>query len=148
MTVIARTLKNLQVIIQADGHQLLADEPVHSGGEDQGPDPYELLLGSLAACKIITVHMYARRKGWPVEAVTISLAHKKVLAQECDDCQSPPNAKVDVIDCEISFEGDLDAAQVARLAEIADRCPIHRTLTSETKIRTLVVNRGNHDYGE
>lgn len=139
MTVIARTLKNLQVIIQADEHQLLADEPPSSGGEDQGPDPYELLLSSLAACKIITVHMYARRKGWPVEAVTMSLTHKKVLAQECEDCVSPPSSKVDIIDCEIGFEGDLDAAQIARLAEIADRCPIHRTLTSETKIRTNVV---------
>lgn len=145
MTVIARTLKNLQVIIQADEHQLLADEPVQSGGEDQGPDPYELLLSSLAACKIITVHMYARRKGWPVEAVTINLAHKKVLAQECDDCQSPPNVKVDVIDCEISFKGNLDASQIARLAEIADRCPIHRTLTGEIKIRTLVVNKDEDD---
>src|SRR5690606_12630143 len=117
-----------QVIIQADGHQLLADEPPSSGGEDKGPDPYELLLSSLAACKIITVHMYARRKEWPVEAVTISLTHKKILAQECEDCESPPGTKVDVIDCEIGFEGDLDAAQIARLAEIADRCPIHRTL--------------------
>ncbi|MCA9899989.1 MAG: OsmC family protein, partial [Anaerolineales bacterium] len=139
MTVTARSLKNLQVQIQANNHAILADEPLHDGGEDQGPSPYDLLLSSLAACKVMTVHLYARRKQWPVETVTISLNHRKISADECDDCETQGKAKVDIIDCEISFEGDLDETQIARLAEIADRCPVHRTLTSETKIRTTVI---------
>ena len=139
MTVIARSLQNLQVQIQASKHQILADEPLSLGGEDQGPSPYDLLLSSLAACKVMTVHMYARRKQWPVETVTISLSHDKIYARDCNDCDSSPNAKIDIIHAEISFEGELDEAQIARLAQIADRCPVHRTLTSETKIRTTVL---------
>ena len=139
MTVTARSLKNLQVEIQASNHALHADEPLHDGGEDQGPSPYDLLLSSLAACKVMTVHLYARRKQWPVETVAITLNHRKVAADECEDCETQGKAKVDIIDCEISFEGELDEDQIARLAEIADRCPVHRTLTSETKIRTTVV---------
>lgn len=139
MTVTARSLRNLQVQIQASNHQLLADEPITSGGDDKGPNPYDLLLSSLAACKVITVHMYAQRKQWPVETVTITMSHRKVAADECEDCETQGQAKVDIIDCEISFEGDLDEAQIKRLAEIADRCPVHRTLTSETKIRTAVI---------
>lgn len=139
MTVTARSLKNLQVQIQASNHHLLADEPLHDGGEDMGPNPYDLLLSALAACKVMTVHLYARRKQWPVETVAITINHRKVAADECEDCETKGAAKVDIIDCEISFEGDLSAEQIQRLAEIADRCPVHRSLTSETKIRTAVV---------
>ena len=139
MTVTARSLQNLQVEIQASNHQLLADEPLNDGGEDKGPSPYDLLLSSLAACKVMTVHLYARRKQWPVETVTLTLNHEKISAADCDDCETEGRSKVDIINCEISFEGDLDVEQIQRLAEIADRCPIHRTLTSETKIRTAVV---------
>lgn len=139
MTVTAHSLQNLQVQIQASHHTLLADEPLSAGGDDKGPSPYDLLLSSLAACKVMTVHLYARRKQWPVDTVTITLNHRKVSADECDDCETKGKAKVDIIDCEISFSGELDEAQIARLAEIADRCPVHRTLTSETKIRTAVV---------
>ena len=139
MTVTARSLQNLQVEIQASNHQLLADEPLNAGGEDKGPSPYDLLLSSLAACKVMTVHLYARRKQWPVETVTLTLNHRKIAANECDDCETEGRGKVDIIECEISFEGELDAEQIQRLAEIADRCPVHRTLTSETKIRTAVV---------
>ena len=139
MTVTARGLQNLQVEIQASNHHILADEPLSAGGDDKGPSPYDLLLSSLAACKVMTVHLYARRKQWPVETVSIILNHRKVAANECEDCQTEGLAKVDIIDCEISFAGDLNEDQIQRLAEIADRCPIHRTLTSETKIRTAVV---------
>ena len=139
MTVTARSLENLQVQIQASNHHILADEPLTAGGEDKGHSPYDLLLSSLAACKVMTVHLYARRKQWPVETVSITLNHRKVSANECEDCETEGLAKVDIIDCEISFEGNLDEAQIKRLAEIADRCPVHRTLTSETKIRTAVV---------
>ncbi len=139
MTVTAHSLQNLQVQIQASNHHILADEPESAGGEDQGPNPYDLLLSALAACKVMTVHLYARRKQWPVETVSITLNHRKVSANECEDCETEGLAKVDIIDCEINFEGELDEAQIKRLAEIADRCPVHRTLTSETKIRTAVV---------
>ena len=139
MHVTAHSLQNLQVEIQAGNHLLLADEPLNDGGEDMGPSPYGLLLSSLAACKVMTVHLYARRKQWPVETVTIRLEHNKIFAKECEDCESPPNSKIDLIETEISFTGDLDEEQIARLTEIADRCPVHRTLTSETKIRTKYV---------
>jgi putative redox protein len=137
--VVARSLQNLQVEIIARDHLLLADEPESNGGDDAGPDPYALLLSSLAACKIITVHMYARRKKWPVEAVTLRASHSRVAAEACDDCTSPPGTKVDVIDCEIHFTGNLDEEQIARLTEISNRCPVHRTLTSETKIYTRLI---------
>lgn len=139
MTVTAHSLENLQVQIQASNHHILADEPVSAGGNDKGPAPFDLLLSSLAACKVMTVHMYARRKEWPVETVSITLNHRQISARDCEDCETEGAAKVDIIDCEISFEGNLDEAQIKRLAEIADRCPVHRTLTSETKIRTTVV---------
>jgi putative redox protein len=139
MTITAKSLKNLQVEIQANNHQLLADEPERDGGEDQGPSPYDLLLSALAACKVMTVHLYARRKEWPVETVTVRLTHDKIYARDCEECVSSPNAKIDLIQTEISFEGDLDDEQIQRLAEIADGCPVHRTLTSETVIRTTVV---------
>jgi putative redox protein len=139
MQITARSLQNLQVEIQAGSHQLLADETINDGGEDLGPSPYAVLLSSLAACKVMTVHLYARRKQWPVETVTIRMQHNKIYARDCEDCVSLPNTKIDLIETEISFEGDLDEEQIKRLAEIADRCPVHRTLTSETKIRTRVV---------
>lgn len=139
MQITARSLQNLQVEISAYSHQLYSDESINDGGDDLGPSPYALLLSSLAACKVMTVHLYARRKQWPVKTVTISLRHNKIFARDCEDCVSLPNTKIDLIETEISFEGDLDEEQIKRLAEIADRCPVHRTLTSETKIRTRVV---------
>ncbi len=139
MPVTARSLKNLQVEILADEQfPLHADEPAKNGGDDTGPDPYALLLSSLAACKVMTVQMYARRKQWPVESVSITLNYNRVKSRDCDDCDSPPNANVDIIEADIHFEGDLDDEQIARLAQISERCPVHRTLTSETKIRTRV----------
>lgn len=135
MAVVGRSLGNLQVEIAAGRHQWVADESV-GVGDDAGPNPYDLLLGALAACKVMTCHMYANRKGWPLRAVEVSLDAHKVYARDCDDCESDPKAKVDVIDVTISFEGDLDEQQVQRLTDISERCPVHRTLTSETKIRT------------
>jgi len=138
MIVKATSSKNVQVKISAGRHQLLADEPV-GVGDDAGPDPYALLLSALGACKVMTVQMYARRKGWPLDGVQVDLQTYKVHTSDCDDCESDPNAKVDIVEVEISFTGDLDDGQVARLAEISERCPVHRTLTSETVIRTIVV---------
>jgi putative redox protein len=138
-TITAHTIKNYQVEVNARQHRFVADEPESKGGDDCGPNPYDLLLASLAACKIITVHMYAQRKGWPVERVNIHMSHQKSDAADCDDCTSE-SGKIDEIYCDISFEGDLDDDQRQRLAEIANRCPVHRTLTSETKIRTILQN--------
>jgi putative redox protein len=139
MRITARSLQNLQVEILNDSHRLVADETRNDGGDDAGLSPYALLLSSLAACKVITVHLYARRKGWPVETVTIHMQHNKIYARDCEDCVSAANVRIDLIESEISFEGNLDEEQIKRLAEIADRCPVHRTLTGETKIRTRVV---------
>jgi len=138
MNVIARHKENLQVEITAGAHQFLADEPM-GFGDDAGPNPYELLLSALGSCKVITVQMYARRKNWQLEGVQVSLNIDKVYARDCEDCESNPNAKVDIIKCQISFQGDLTPEQLQRLTEISERCPVHRTLTSETKIHTQLV---------
>lgn len=139
MRVEAATKENLQVLIEADGHELLADESRAAGGDGAGPDPYALLLSSLAACKVMTAHLYARRKGWPLASVSLALTTEKVFARDCEDCESDPDARVDIIQTDIAFRGDLTPAQRERLREISDRCPVHRTLTSETKIRSRLV---------
>ena len=138
MKITAKSSTNFQVRIKAGRHEFIADEPLGIG-DDAGPDPYSLLLGSLAACTIMTVQMYARRKNWPLEDVELSLSTRKVHAKDCEDCESDPNARVDIIDRQISFKGDLTPDQIDRLTDIASKCPVHRTLTSETVIRTEVL---------
>ncbi len=138
MKITAKSSTNFQVRIKAGHHEFTADEPLGIG-DDAGPDPYSLLLGSLAACTIMTVKMYARRKNWPLEDVELSLSTRKVHAKDCEDCESDPNARVDIIDRQISFKGDLTPDQIDRLTNIASKCPVHRTLTSETVIRTEVL---------
>lgn len=139
MSITAKSKDGLQVEIHAGRHGLIADEPLDAGGEGAGPSPYDFLLSSLAACTIMTLHMYARRKGWSLDAVEVKLDTDKVYSKDCKDCESDPNAKVDIIERELRILGDLEEDQLARLVQIADRCPVHRTLTSETKIRTKVV---------
>jgi putative redox protein len=139
MSIEARSLENFQVEIKSGQHVMRADEPIGVGGDDTGPNPYDFLLASLAACKIITTQMYARRKEWPLEGVQVSMSTQKIHAKDCEDCESDPNARIDIIETEISFEGDLDKEQLERLKEISEKCPVHRTLTSETKIRTVLV---------
>lgn len=121
--------------VVAGPHHLRADEPESSGGSDSGPGPYELLLAGLGACKSMTLRMYADRKGWPLEGVRVSLRHDRIHAQDCDECETR-EGRVDAIDVDIELAGPLDPEQRQRLLEIADRCPVHRTLRSEILIRT------------
>lgn len=121
--------------ITVGGHRLVADEPVAFGGRDEGPGPYELLLAALGSCTSMTLGMYARRKRWPLEAVRLRLTHAKIHARDCEDCERKVG-KLDEIRCEIELCGPLDEEQRARLLEIAAKCPVHRTLTSEIAIRT------------
>ncbi len=138
MSVVARSADGFQVELTAGRHEFVADEP--SGvGTDTGPNPYDLLLSALAACKIMTVKLYARRKEWPLQQVDVSLSTKKVYARDCEEAPTDPNARVDLIEGDITLHGDLTSEQRNRLAEIAEKCPVQRTLTTKTKIRMSVV---------
>lgn len=117
-------------------HRLVADEPERIGGTDSGPDPYGLLLAALGACTSMTVRMYADRKGLALTGVTVELRHEKVHAQDCEDCEK--GAKIDRIERRLQLQGDLDEAQRQRLLQIADMCPVHRTLESKVQIVTAL----------
>ena len=124
-----------QQTISTGPHRLLADEPVAAGGEDSGPGPYDFLLASLGACTSMTMRMYADRKSLPLERVTVTLKHQKIYAQDCAECETR-TGMLDQIDRVIAMEGELDPEQRQKLMEIADKCPVHRTLTSEIRIVT------------
>jgi len=124
--------------IQAGPHRLTADEPVSVGGTGTGPGPYDLLLAALGACTSMTVAMYARRKNWPLERVTVRLRHSRIYAADCAECETR-EGMLDRIERDIQLHGTLTAEQHARLMEIANKCPVHRTLTSEINIRTRAV---------
>jgi len=124
--------------IRAGHHELIADEPESSGGGDQGPDPYDYLASALGSCTVMTINMYARHKNLPVEKVSCRVKHEKVHASDCQDCETN-KGKVDVLQREITIEGDLDDSQRQRMLEIADRCPVHRTLESEIRVRSSLV---------
>ena len=128
----------LQNINHGPNHHTLADEPKAFGGTDRGMSPYGLLAAGLGACTSMTIRMYARRKKWPLTHVRVDVSHDKVHAQDCEDCEK--GAKIDVFKREITLEGDLDADQRTRLLEIADKCPVHRTLESASHIETHLVD--------
>lgn len=121
--------------IRIGRHRLLADEPEKAGGEDAGPSPYDFLLAALGACTSMTLRMYADHKGWPLAKVTARLTHRKIHAEDCEGCETK-EGKIDAIEREIELEGELDATQRERLLEIADKCPVHRTLHSEIRVAT------------
>jgi len=125
--------------VRAGRHELKADEPTSvPGGTDTGPSPYDLLLAALGSCTSMTLRMYADRKGWDLTGVEVRLRHAKIHAQDCAECDTK-TGRIDVIEREIALDGELSEEQRARLIEIADRCPVHRTLRSETMIRSRLI---------
>ncbi|MGF1446286.1 MAG: alpha/beta fold hydrolase [Pikeienuella sp.] len=129
----------LQDIRIGPQHSLVADEPKSHGGTDLGPSPYGLVSAGLGACTAMTIRMYARRKGWPLEDVCVDVEHDKIHAEDCAACETA-EGRIDRFRRVIRLEGQLDAAQRARLLEIADRCPVHRTLESEVTIETRLAD--------
>jgi len=119
--------------ITANGHSLIADEPVSVGGTNSGPTPYDLLVSALGACTGMTLRMYADRKKLPLDAVIVRLRHEKIHAEDCQDCDDPAS-RVDRIEREIELQGELDEPSRQRLLGIANRCPVHRTLESRSRI--------------
>jgi uncharacterized OsmC-like protein len=120
--------------VVAGRHRLLSDEPESAGGSDAGPDPYDYLLTSLGVCTSMTVGLYARRKNLPLQTIKISLWHSRIHAKDCEECETK-EGMLDRIEAEVELTGPLSAEQHAKLMEIAAKCPVHRTLTSEINIR-------------
>jgi putative redox protein len=135
--VVVRETRNskFQNTVSIGPHHLLADEPSAAGGEDSGPGPYDFLLAGLGACKSMTMRLYADRKSFPLERATVTLSHNKIYAKDCAECETK-EGMLDQIEVAIGLEGPLDADQRKRILEIADKCPVHRTLTSEIRIVT------------
>jgi putative redox protein len=123
--------------VNADGHRMLADEPEAYGGEGRGPTPYDFLAAALGSCTVMTLNMYARHKKLPVEKVKVAVRHDRIHARDCEDCETK-SGQVDRLSREISISGSLDEAQRQRMLEIADRCPVHRTLEGEITIRSAL----------
>jgi uncharacterized OsmC-like protein len=121
--------------IKAGGHGLIADEPLSAGGTDQGPNPYDLLISGLGSCTSMTLRMYADRKGWDLQEVRVHLQHDKIHSIDCNNCENT-SGKIDQIERKIELIGNLSSEEKQRLLEIADRCPVHKTLNSKVKIKT------------
>lgn len=130
-----RAAGKFQNTVSIGPHHLLADEPAAAGGEDSGPGPYDFVLAGLGACKSMTMRLYADRKSFPLERATVTLSHGKIYAKDCAECETK-EGMLDQIEVAIGLEGPLDADQRKRILEIADKCPVHRTLTSEIRIVT------------
>jgi putative redox protein len=135
--VVVFSREGLQQEIWASGHTLIADEPAEVGGEDRGPNPYELLLAALGSCTSMTLRMYAQRKGWDVQHVEVRLRHHRIYARDCAECATK-EGRVTRIEKEIVVAGDLDDEQERRLGEIAERCPVNQTLTREIHMTAAI----------
>ncbi|MCC6315288.1 MAG: OsmC family protein [Thermomicrobiales bacterium] len=132
-TVTVRTRPGAAYVLEADDgrHQWLADEPIEDGGDDAGPNPYELLLSALGACTTMTLVLYARRKGWPLEGATVTLRHARKRTEAID---GSAGERWEEIEQEIDLDGPLDDAQRHRLLQIAGKCPVHKTLVGDVRI--------------
>jgi putative redox protein len=137
--VIVTSQQNLRNEVRyGSGHTLITDEPSEIGGEDLGPDPYTLLLAGLGSCISLTVTMYARRKNWPLEQVTVRLRQNRIHAEDCQECTQNTEGYVHRIERAVSFKGDLTDEQSERLREISHKCPVSKTLSSTIVIAELV----------
>jgi putative redox protein len=125
----AELTSGTRVLISSGRHSWRADEPSEAGGDDTGPSPYELLLGALAACTCITLQLYCRHKGIALKSVSASYEHSRIHAQDCEACDDPKRGFLDRVESHIRIAGTFDDAQRKRLAEVAQRCPVHKTLT-------------------
>lgn len=130
---------SLRQVISVGLHQFVADEPEASGGHDEGPDPYSLLLAALGSCTNMTLRMYADRKGWPLQEIKVVLTHSKDYAKDCVNCEQP-GALLDRIARRITLIGELSAEQRQRLLAIANLCPVHKSLTAGIAIQTELVD--------
>jgi putative redox protein len=131
--VVVKFVKNYQQEAKTDQHTIIVDEAKDVGGDGRGPDPYDLLLTALGSCTSMTIMMYARRKEWPLEGVQVKLNHEKIHATDCDECITE-EGKLDQITKTIFLKGDLTQEQRERILEIADRCPVNKTLTTECRV--------------
>ena len=120
-----------------NGFSLVADEPLSAGGSNEGPSPYEYLLVALGACTCMTLQMYARRKGWPLEKAVVRLSHNKIHADDCRDCDES-DRRIDRFERELELRGKLDETQLQLLLKIANQCPVHRTLTGIVRVETTL----------
>jgi putative redox protein len=137
--VVVRTGEGLCTEMKAGGHELVADEPTSLDGTDTGPTPYDYLLAALGSCTTMTLRMYADRKGWPLESVTVRLPQDRIHAADCEECETE-EGRIDRIEREIELEGPLDEKQRRRLLEIADMCPVHRTMQTEALVKNVLVS--------
>ena len=126
----ARLTSGMAVTLSNGRHEWHADEPLAAGGTDTGPNPYELLLGSLAACTCVTIAWYCGNKGWPLESVSTSYDFSRIHAKDCEDCDIPDKGFIEQITTNVHIEGAFDEAQRKRLAQVAERCPVHKTLAN------------------
>jgi putative redox protein len=133
MSVVVESGDGLRQEIVVRGKRVIADEPVELGGTDQGPNPYELLLGALGSCTAMTIVLYARRKGWRVEGVRVELDHSRVHVRDCEACETE-DVRLDYFRKRVFVRGPLTEEQRVRLEEISRRCPVHQTLTGTIRI--------------
>ena len=138
-TVTADLTSGFAVELRAGDHVWYADEPESLGGTDTGPNPYELLLSAVAACTTITISMFCQRKGWDLHSVSARYEFDRVHADDCDDCDADAEGRIDRVRSEIFIEGDFDDAARARLAEIAQKCPVHKTVDMGVSFTTETV---------
>ncbi|MFD0861374.1 alpha/beta fold hydrolase [Sungkyunkwania multivorans] len=125
--------------MKVGNHYMVADEPLDVGGNDFGPSPYEFLSAGLSACTAMTIRMYVERKGWDLQNVEVHTSYDRRHADDCEACENDPKARIDTFDREIKLEGNLDEKQIERILQIADKCPVHRTLHAEVNVNTSLL---------